>query len=298
MGTTTVNFGDQDINVTIDGLSGSALETATAAALQNQVDQLDASLLDLTNTLSVTGATALTITDLNRLIIAGGSTSYTINLPAATLAGSALKLEIARTATGLVTVQAASGSGKLVNGLSGLDMIAGESALIVYDGTNWRCMDWNRVPILAEMLNTGVSALSLTTGAFTDVPLAVNGANLMFTNLSALWNVTGGYFTAPRSGIYNVELSIWVAHSTGPGQYDIGVYGSSTGGGAPGNFAFRRRDVGTESFYTLDCNYTLGVAKGNKIYPSIRPLSPLTAATVVSGATLNSRATITELFRA
>ena len=262
------------------------------------LETTNASLLDLTATLAVTGAAALAITDLNKLVIASGSANYTINLPPAMLAGSALKLEVDRTATCVVTVQAAAGSGKLVNGLPIIDMIAGESALAVYDGTNWRFMDWVRVPLLAEMMNTAASAQSLATGSFNDVPLATAGNQLMQSDLSALWSASGGYFTAPRAGVYAVDLHLWAEHSGGPGQYDIGVYTSSTGGGGPSNNNFARVSVGTETFRTLTFRTTLSVAKGFKIYPCVRPNSPLSDASIVAGATLNSRATITEAFRA
>ncbi len=286
----------------LSGIGGAGIigtiEGNTVQESINNLQDVEASLLDLTNAIAVTSATALAVSDINRLIVASGATAYTINLPLATLAGAAVKIEIARSTTAVITIQAASGSGKTINTMSAIDMIAGESALFVYDGTNWRTMDWARVPIVAEMLNSGAATLSLTTGAFTDVAMATAGTQLMQTNLSALWNVAGGYFTAPRPATYAIDFHVWLEHSSGPGQYDVGAYTGPTSGATPLSANFIRQSVGTETFRAIQFRATFGISKGDKIFPCVRPLSPLSSAAVVAGASLQSRITVTEFFRA
>lgn len=286
----------RDFIIDPTGSGAAGLTGSTGGTVQDEIDGLNvvaSSLLDLSTIISVTAATALGSGDLNKTVIVSGSASFVANLPPVTTTGQALKLYVARTYTGVLTVQSASGSGLNIDGQSALYLMAGESATLVYDGSTWIALDRVRVHIIAEMRNSG--STSLTTGSFNQPQFPVAGTQLMAADLKALWGYSGGYFTAPRSGTYRLTISAWLNHS-GTGQYDVGAYSGSATGGTPGGHQFARVEVGSATYRTIQYSGEFTVLGGSKLYPSIRP-NTVTSSVLVDSATLASRIVIEELFR-
>lgn len=274
---------------------GAALVGSTSGNVQSDLDDLSetaASLLSLVPNF-VTSATAFDATDLNQTFIISGSSSFLLNLPPAANAGDTIKLYAARGYTGLCSVQAASGSGLTVDGLSIAYLIAGEGGIFVYDGSGWIIVDRQRVPIIAEMRNSG--STSLTTGSFGQVQFPTAGTQMMQADLKALWGYSGGYFTAPRPGPYRLTVSVWLNHS-GSGQYDVGAYSGSTTGGTPSDTQFARVSVDSSTYRTIQYAGEFAMVAGEKLFVSVRPLT-VTSAKVEDSAILVSRIVIEELIR-
>lgn len=280
---------------TLAASGGAALVGSADGNVQSDIDDLNetaASLLSLVPN-SVTGATAFDTTGLNQTFIVSGSSSFLINLPPAGEPGDAIKVYAARGYTGLCAIQAASGSGLTVDGLTVAYLISGEGGNFVYDGTGWVIMDRVQVPLVAEMRNSG--STSLTTGSFGQVPFPAAGTQMMQADLKALWGYSGGYFTAPRPGTFRLTVSVWLNHS-GSGQYDVGAYIGSTTGGTPSDTQFARVSVDSSTYRTIQYAGEFAMVAGDKLYVSVRPLT-VTSAKVEDSAILMSRIVVEELTR-
>ena len=275
---------------------------STLIRTMHTTDSLDATLasdfIDMASPTTVNGATALVSGDLNSLVICGdGVGNYTVNLPAVTISdvGKAVKINIARTCNDVVTIQAAVASGLNVDGQSDRKMIAGESALFVYEGSSvgWVRYDYVCVPIRAEMFKSGATTLAV--GAFTDIPMPAAGTQLMDQDLKAIWGYTGGFFTAPRLGIYNIKGYFWLSQTGAPGQIDVGCYVATSGGGSPTANDFTRTTITNNTFQKVELDLKFRLTAGQKLYPCISLIAPISAGAVVDSATIMSKLVITEL---
>lgn len=273
--------------------TGGEMVGTTNGNAQTDIDALyetASSLLDLSTIISVTTATELDADALNKTIYVSGSTSFPLNLPPVSAVGQALKLVCARNYTGKLTVQAAADSGVNVDGSPENIMLAGESATFVYQGADgWLKLDAVYHPICAELVRSG-SAVTLAVDAFTDIPL-VAGDQLMNVDLSTLW-LAGGYFTAPRDGIYAFDLHFWLDLTDGPGPVDVGFYIASSGGGSPGTDNFDRFWIGGASNIKIAYASRERLAQGSKLFPALRLIAPITAGEVTA---LVSRMVVSEV---
>lgn len=282
-------------------IGGGMVGTADGGDVQTELDALNetaASLLDLATVISVTSATALDTDDLNKTVIVSGSASFTLNLPAASAIGQALKLYCARTYTGRLTIQSSVSSPTTVDGVSELDFMAGESGTFVFDGTGWIVLDRVFVPIVAQMISAASDFAVGTT--FDEPPMSVAGTQMMRNDVRALWNYSSGYFRAPRSGVYRVGTMLWAQHANGGGAgfYDVGAYVGSATGGTPSGKNFMRfivGDLGAAAFESLAYSDTFFMNKGENLYLSVEASASLVTPKIVSSGTLESALNIVEI---
>ena len=266
---------------------------ATLASLSDNA--LLEQLVDMTNPYPVTGATALSTAQIGAWVtVTGTGADFLVNLPPVTIAdaGAQVLLSVSPGTTATIAVQSAPASGLSVQGQPIQYLIFNESALFVYDGTQWTMPMLRRTPIAAELINS--AALTLTAGSWVWSPL-VAGAQMMDTNYQK-WLSTDR-FVAPRDGIYQCEIQMWGTGFTGaPGQVDVGLLiGTGTPSGAPSNQFFVRRNVTADTFQSLNFARSVRVAAGSYVVPTFRPNSPLSAGSIVAAATLTSRFCVTEI---
>ena len=286
------------ISVAVGTFGQNLVANATAADARADLGvSASSEFIDFAAPVSVNSGGAHPATDLNKLVICGNNASaYTRNLPPVTGAdvGKAVKVEIDRQCLVVVTIQSAPSSGLFVDGQSDRKMIAGESALFVYRGptAGWTRHDYTAVPICAEMWNSGATALAV--GTFTDIPMPAAGIQLMDQDLKAIWGFSGGYFTAPRTSVYNIKGYFWLSQTGAPGQIDVGCYVAASGGGSPTSQNFTRTTITNSTFQKVEIDLSFRMNAGEKLFPCIQLQSPISASSVVDSATVMSKISITE----
>lgn len=117
--------------------------------------------------ISVTGATTLT---LGRYHVCSGTTAdYTVTLPPASgNAGAMIGIRMSNSLTKFVTVDG--NSTELIDGKQTRVMWAGESAVLLCDGTGWNKISGKTIPMVCRMRRTAAFS-TLATGVSTTVPL-------------------------------------------------------------------------------------------------------------------------------
>lgn len=255
--------------------------------VQQLADELPQSsdFIDASQPILVNAAGAMTADQFNRTLRCSGG-GYTYTLPPCTNddAGKAVYVEIARNATGVITISAAALDGPM-DGQSVRDMIGGETATFRYMGDviGWVRMSYLPVPIRSIMRRTAVLDLTSTIGSFAQVSHPVDGGQLMDQDLKAIWGYAGGYWTAPRDCVIRATWSVWFGQTGAPAQVDLGFYVGNATGGAPGDNDFGRYLVSNYGNQQLPPRVdTFRMQKGQKLYPSIRPFSPMSAASILA----------------
>lgn len=250
------------------------------------------SLLDLSAIISVVEATELDADAVGKMVYVGGAGSFTLNLPPALNVGDGLKLVCARDYAGKLTVQAAAASGLDVDGRSALVMLAGESATMVYQGADgWLKLDAVERPVIAELLTDGVAINFVPDDEYVPIPM-IAGDQLMNINLATLW-LSGGYFTAPRTSVYDFDIHFWTTITGGPGYVDIAYYIAAATGGAPDVKNRDRLWFGGAANGKVAYTSRARVNEGDKIIPVIRVINPPITAGQVT--TLASKMTVSEV---
>lgn len=263
-------------------------KTAFDVALASKVD--NTALLSLGDPIIVSAATELDASALNASVEITAASSFTVNLPVATET-TAIKIAVSRGSVGRVTIQAASGSGANVDGASLIYMFSGESATFVWRGAaGWAVFDAVRVPIAAKLVTDG-TPVDLPVGSFSSFAW-VGGSQLMRANLQSLW-LAGGYFTAPRRGVYQFSFHLWLNLTGAPGEVDVGFYYAPATGGSPLQEDFDRQLISGASNNKATYSGLVSLNEGDKIIPIVRPLAPITDAELGS---LPSLLTVHEVF--
>jgi hypothetical protein len=147
---------------------------------------------------SVTAATTLTGTAFGRMhVCSGTSADYTVGLPAASgNTGKIIGLRMAVGLTKLVTIDA--NASELIDGSLTRVMWAGESAILMCDGTGWVKLFGNSIP----MFYSGERAVAVT------MPITTNTAVPMDTIIAAepaAVNNGSGLFVCKRPGKYILD---------------------------------------------------------------------------------------------
>ena len=152
-------------------------------------------------TISITPGGALSATNVGRVNIFSGSSSYSVTLPsAAANANKFIRLQMASglTLTGLVTI-AGNGSDK-IDGAASRIMWANEVATLFCDGTNWTKISGKSVPMTCLM--TRQAAFTIPTA--TDQTIPLDTATIDNTGLMADPS-TNKRINIQRPGLYFVD---------------------------------------------------------------------------------------------
>lgn len=274
--------------------------THNASAAEFRADDFaqPGQLIDMSSPIVINANRVMTASEFNtRVICQDGTANYGLTLPLGTSAedGMAVAVEAARTNTKAVSVTGATGSGATVDGSSEVIMLAGESATFVYrhGSLTWVRRDVVAIPIVSSMLSSGSTAL--TSNVFNQIPLPIAGPTLMKVDLKSLWNYSGGYWTAPRDGKFRAKGKFWITQTGAPGQLDVGCYSGSGTGGSPGPTKFRRVLISNYTNQDVEFEFIYPMNKGEKLFPSINPLTPLSSCTISSS--LSSELTVEEIFQ-
>jgi hypothetical protein len=182
-----------DKSDTTDDAAGSSRKVLASTLLQYMPHGL--------SEISVTGATTATI---GRMHVCSGTTAdYELALPAAS--GNTGKIIVVRMATGLtklVTLNA-DGTEKIDNELT-RKMWAGESAILLCDGSNWFKIGGKSIPMMAMLIRT--SSQNLTSGGAFDKVLF----DTAVIDVGSMANTASSRFDCRRSGNYIASGFIWV----------------------------------------------------------------------------------------
>ncbi len=231
--------------------TGSVLSLTSAAVVSVTLTAARISQLDLLTGLgqaevSVTTTATLTIGRMH--VCSGTSADYTVTLPAAS--GNAGKLIGIRMASGLTKLVTVDGNAsETIDGATSRVMWAGESAILLCDGSNWFKIAGKSCPMLAvAAMVTGVSAPS---GTATKINIS-----------SATLDNTGMMVDASTNERINIKRA---------GEYEI-VYGTGVNNAATSGAWFSRLYKNGASIHT---GYTYYVSGG---YPVCITTARLTLA--------------------
>ena len=229
-----------DVSDTTDNAAGSSknclVSDILALASFDMLSKLASSEI------SITSATTATLGRMH--VCSGTSANYTVTLPSPTgNAGKLIGLRMAAGLTKLVTIDA--GSGVLINGTRTRIMWAGESAILLCDGSNWFKIAGKFVPMSCNMaratsLSGGPGSLYIPmnttisdpTGAMADtstnygIVFARPGTYLMLgtasysslvsnaTNIQAKLNINGTQVrNVTANGLSGAYLSVECSHT-------------------------------------------------------------------------------------
>lgn len=177
--------------------------------------------------IAVTTTATLTIGRMH--VCSGTSADYTVTLPAA--AGNAGKFVGVRMSTALTKLVTVDGNGsETIDGSTTRILWAGESAILMCDGTGWTKVAGLSIPFYCEVtLGTGdgnVATVTLSTGGWAKVPV-VN----VQSDAASLFQAASNVIRIPRTSRYDLAGSMRLRDSYGAGiSYAIGI--DPTAGGA------------------------------------------------------------------
>lgn len=154
------------------------------------------------NPVAITGAGALASFD--TLYVCSGSANYTVTLPSPTSnAGKLLAVRIAPTATGLVTV--AEHASETIDGAASRLMWAGESAILLTDGTNWFKIGGKTVPMTTS-LNRSSTTFTCSSQSGNNVVIPMD---TQLSGPATMFNGTDGTAMIRRAGLYSCMTFIF-----------------------------------------------------------------------------------------
>lgn len=153
--------------------------------------------LSCASEVSITATVSLDATAFGRMHVCGGTTAdYIVSLPYADgNAGKILGVRIANSCTKLVALSPHTPS--LIDGAAMRVMWAGESAVLLCDGTNWIKIAGKTIPMMCKLVQTGVQ--SIPNAATTKTAL-----NEYTINIGAMANVANYQVMTRRGGNYQV----------------------------------------------------------------------------------------------
>lgn len=150
--------------------------------------------------ISVTGATTATVGRMHVCSDSGSPANYTLALPSAV--GQAGRLIGVRMSTGLTRLVTLDGDdAETIDGAQTRVMWAGESALLLCDGTGWTKIAGRSVPFYCEVAHGG--GQPVTGGGFVKVLFG----NVV-SDAGGIWDAPNYQFGIPRGGIWNFDLKI------------------------------------------------------------------------------------------
>lgn len=157
--------------------------------------------------ISISGATTATI---SRMHVCSGTGPYTVTLPAASgNAGKFVGLRMAISLTGLVTIDG--NSGETIDGVTTRIMWAGESCVLLCDGSDWFKVAGKTVPMTIVLsLASDQTGLSANTWTAIDFDAIAGG------NQGAMFDSGNGRVTILRPGSYDCQMA---AYLTGVGSF-------------------------------------------------------------------------------
>jgi len=149
--------------------------------------------------ISVTGATTATIGRMH--VCSGTSADYTLTLPAAS--GNTGKFLGVRMATGLTKLVTIDGNAsETIDGAATRVMWAGESAILLCDGSNWFKVAGRSLAMCAEMYMSA-NMSNFTTSAETLVTLNTAAVD----NTAMMVSTGSNQITCKRSGVYSINCA-------------------------------------------------------------------------------------------
>jgi hypothetical protein len=181
--------------------------SSTAPRAVGDNDPRMENLFRVGNTVMVlTGATTLTSSDFNKLIICnppgGGAASYNVTLPAVSgNAGKTLEIKVARSFGNTFILRLVTNGAELIEGLDDYPMAAGESIQLYCDGTTWHKIGGFTRNITALMQNT--ASQTAASGVNTKVVFGQAAINHM-----GMGNTSTSELTIKRTGLYNVSFLV------------------------------------------------------------------------------------------
>ncbi len=201
--------------------TGSALSLTSAAIVSVTLTAARVSQLDLLTGLgqaevSVTTTATLTIGRMH--VCSGTSADYTVTLPAAS--GNAGKLIGVRMATGLTKLVTVDGNAsETIDGATTRVMWAGESAILLCDGSNWFKIAGKSIPMMA--VAALVSGVSATSGTATKV----NISSSVLDNTGMMVDATTNErVNIKRAGEYEVVYGSGINNATTSGAFFSRLY--------------------------------------------------------------------------
>ena len=181
--------------VRLDLMNGQTVNTIRIGQISfGELGQKVATLVQ--SEVAITAATTLTSTAFGKYyVVSGTSADYTVTLPAAAgNNGKIISIRIAGDATKLFTIDG--NSTELIDGEQTRVMWAGESAVLLCDGSGWTKIAGKSIPFKAAMYNSVNQSL---TGNVNTQKLY---NTVDYDNLGSIADTTNDWFKIPRSGQY------------------------------------------------------------------------------------------------
>lgn len=153
----------------------------------------------------VSSATVLTGSALGKYVVCNGALPYPVTLPSAVgNDGVTIGIRIAESMTSLVTL---TGSGSdLIDGEATRIMWAGETALLVSDGTNWHKLSGVTIPMVCSMR---LNAVVPVTGG--NPAILVPWSQTDSDNTGLMADTTAHAINFVRPGNYDLTMSLLIA---------------------------------------------------------------------------------------
>lgn len=174
--------------------------------------------------ISVTGATTATISRMHTC--SGTSADYTVTLPAAS--GNTGKLIGFRMATGLTKLVTIDGNAsETIDGATTRVMWAGESAILLCDGSNWFKVAGNTIP-MATRLTRATDQTGINSATSTPIDMTAQS-----WGPAAMYDSGNSRLKIIRAGKYNVSTTARLAATSGSFTYcqlEIGINGTADSG--------------------------------------------------------------------
>jgi hypothetical protein len=165
---------------------------------------------------SISGTTTLTTANLGQTVVCTVTSAYTVTLPsAASSAGRVLEIVVAGASTQLLTLAAAGTD--TIDGAAARILWAGESAILMSDGSNWTKIGGRSLQMGCQLQRQGTVLTGLTSNAWNVVPMDTQAAGPSF-----MFDSTNGQIKIVRSANY-VCLTLLYLHSD---TFPADAYGS------------------------------------------------------------------------
>ncbi len=186
-------------------------------------------LININDSIELTGATTMSLSYLGKLIIlkdSGTPADYTVTLPSSAPLGSLIALRVDDAATRLYTIN---GGDSGLNGLASQVMWRGETVLLVKDAGKWTKMAREKIPFRGVLQLNATQAIAA--GSWVKVAFAVDSGDP--TLLALCFDAGNTRFKAPRRGSYSFSASLAFSATVSVASCLTDVALSLNGGGNP-----------------------------------------------------------------
>lgn len=213
---TTINLADG--SVTTPKLAASAVTTAKIADANVTAAKIDAAGVTMaklglgTSAVTINGATTATLNRLHYIIDNGGPADYTITLPAASTAGSLLWFNVGPIAVATKNFTLDGAGAETIDGSTTVILRAGDSILLISDGTNWRSLsrDISGSLVAVTAATTAIVGathkISGTSASYTiDLPDATTCSGKSMTFSVAPWASANKQYTLDGNGAQTID---------------------------------------------------------------------------------------------